>query len=138
MRLLDEARAHEAQTHATLGAILGTDDSLEQCALRMRAERDALKKDAKYTEIMRDAIVAQISAQRDAARAEAEANRRDAARGAYLLAQHVHYYGSIHEDDCPEEDTCSCPLAAGVNELIRRYPQTPIDLDAAMQEPGRE
>lgn len=34
---------HERQTHERLGAILGTDDSLEECAKRLKADRDATK-----------------------------------------------------------------------------------------------
>lgn len=39
----DALQAHEDQTHAVLGAILGTDDSLEQCAKRLLADRDRLR-----------------------------------------------------------------------------------------------
>jgi septal ring factor EnvC (AmiA/AmiB activator) len=37
-RQLEAAYAHERQTHEQLGAILGTDDSLEECAKRMQAK----------------------------------------------------------------------------------------------------
>jgi hypothetical protein len=40
---LAELLEHEKQTHERLGKILGTDDSLEECAKRLRAERDALR-----------------------------------------------------------------------------------------------
>jgi len=36
---LAEAREHEEQTHAELSAILGTDDSLLECAKRLKSER---------------------------------------------------------------------------------------------------
>lgn len=42
---LAEAEAHEQETHRSLGAILGTDDSLEQCALRMKQRAEAAEKD---------------------------------------------------------------------------------------------
>lgn len=38
-----EMEAHEQQTHDILGAILGTDTSLEDGARRLEAERDALR-----------------------------------------------------------------------------------------------
>lgn len=40
---VEELREHERQTHERLGAILGTDDSLEECAKRLKADRDAIK-----------------------------------------------------------------------------------------------
>lgn len=39
----DDFAEHEKQTHERLGAILGTTDSLEQCALRLRADRDVAR-----------------------------------------------------------------------------------------------
>lgn len=41
--MLREALEHEQQTHERLGAILGTDDSLEQCAKRMKEHYDELR-----------------------------------------------------------------------------------------------
>lgn len=38
-----ELQEHERQTHERLGAILGTDDSLEECAKRLKAEVERLK-----------------------------------------------------------------------------------------------
>lgn len=37
----DELAEHERQTHERMGAILGTDDSMERCAERLRAKYDA-------------------------------------------------------------------------------------------------
>ncbi len=41
-----ELLAHERETHKCLGEILGTDDSLEQCAIRMKAKAEENARDA--------------------------------------------------------------------------------------------
>ena len=57
---LAEAKAHEVQTHKTLGAILGSDDSLEQVALRMKQRAEAAERDEWKEAVLNELIVAHI------------------------------------------------------------------------------
>ena len=50
-----------------------------------------------------------MTAERDAILVAASAMRA-------ALSEHVHVHGFEHEDDCPEDDTCACPLVLAVNE----------------------
>lgn len=59
----DDLQEHERQTHERLGAILGTDDSLEECAKRMRRERDedrALKESAQEDAVRAFGMVSRL------------------------------------------------------------------------------
>ena len=56
-----ELERHEEQTHERLGALLGTDDSLEECAKQLLSERDALKaENARLQAIIDDAYAKHV------------------------------------------------------------------------------
>lgn len=50
---------------------------------------------------------------------------RDLAEARKALADYALWVGSVHERDCPEDDTCACkckPINAAVNNALRDYP----------------
>jgi hypothetical protein len=36
-------------------------------------------------------------------------------------SEHVHQHGFEHEEGCPEDDTCECPLVVAVNRSDAEY-----------------
>ena len=56
-----ELTNHEEQTHKELGDILGTDDSLKNCALRLQNRLSTLEKELKEAEAQRDELYKQVN-----------------------------------------------------------------------------